>query len=281
MGRGYHLGWGPTLADQLFSIGSTDAWVGQFDAATGASRWLKQGGSQLDCLLTGLSISPTGDLAALGTYQLGAIFDTRPAMSVVSGYTGTWLAQRPSTCRLGAPTATGPAAPLCVGESFTLTATNLPAGATPTWSGPNGFSSTQPTVTVPASSVAVGGIYTLAASAGALTVTQQPQTGGVLLTSSAASGNQWYQDGQPIPGATNPTLLATTAAQYTVRVTGSEGCQSAPSAPSGVAPRAQPCAAWCGSEPAAILAKTIGPGPRIAGRGRWFGGWRLTPVPFC
>ncbi|AOM79282.1 hypothetical protein BFS30_20195 [Pedobacter steynii] len=43
--------------------------------------------------------------------------------------------------------------------------------------------------------------------------------GSVLLTSSAASGNQWYKDGNLIPGATNPTYLANTSGKYKVIVT--------------------------------------------------------------
>jgi hypothetical protein len=50
----------------------------------------------------------------------------------------------------------------------------------------------------------------------------------VTLTSSAATGNQWYQDGNPINGATGQTYSATEAGDYTVVVTVS-GCASSPS----------------------------------------------------
>src|SRR5205807_680895 len=49
------------------------------------------------------------------------------------------------------------------------------------------------------------------------------------LTSSSASGNQWYLNGNPIGGATAQTYNATAAGSYTVVVTTS-GCASAPSA---------------------------------------------------
>jgi hypothetical protein len=55
---------------------------------------------------------------------------------------------------------------------------------------------------------------------------------GNTLTSSAASGNQWYRDGQLIPGATAQTLVVTTSGIYTVTttvVTGAASCTSAAS----------------------------------------------------
>ncbi len=53
--------------------------------------------------------------------------------------------------------------------------------------------------------------------------------GSVTLTSSSATGNQWYLDGNPIGGATNQNHVATTSGNYTVVVT-QLGCPSAPSA---------------------------------------------------
>jgi hypothetical protein len=53
--------------------------------------------------------------------------------------------------------------------------------------------------------------------------------GNTTLTSSAASGNQWYLNSNPIGGATNTTFIAAAAGSYTVTVTAS-GCTSAISA---------------------------------------------------
>jgi hypothetical protein len=53
--------------------------------------------------------------------------------------------------------------------------------------------------------------------------------GSVTLTSSSATGNQWYLNGNPIGGETNQSYMATAAGDYTVTVTTS-GCTSAPSA---------------------------------------------------
>src|SRR5205823_10824826 len=57
--------------------------------------------------------------------------------------------------------------------------------------------------------------------------------GSVTLTSSSASGNQWYLNSSPIGGATNQTYVATASGDYTVVVT-TNGCSSAASAPTTV-----------------------------------------------
>jgi hypothetical protein len=54
--------------------------------------------------------------------------------------------------------------------------------------------------------------------------------GSVSLTSSGASGNQWFLNGNPIGGATNQLYSATASGNYTVTVTDGNGCTSAPSA---------------------------------------------------
>jgi hypothetical protein len=51
----------------------------------------------------------------------------------------------------------------------------------------------------------------------------------VTLTSSSASGNQWYVGGNPIGGATGQQYVATASGTYTVVVTAA-GCASSPSA---------------------------------------------------
>ncbi|PWT87230.1 MAG: hypothetical protein C5B55_15125, partial [Blastocatellia bacterium] len=57
--------------------------------------------------------------------------------------------------------------------------------------------------------------------------------GSVTLTSSSASGNQWYLNGNPIGGATNQQFVATASGNYTAIVTTSS-CSSNPSAPTPV-----------------------------------------------
>jgi hypothetical protein len=48
--------------------------------------------------------------------------------------------------------------------------------------------------------------------------------GGVTLTSSSASSNQWNLNGNPIGGATNQTYVVAASGNYTVTVTGGNGC---------------------------------------------------------
>ena len=55
------------------------------------------------------------------------------------------------------------------------------------------------------------------------------QGGNVMLTSNAATGNQWYKDGVAINGAINTTYLATAGGSYTVR-SSVNGCTSNASA---------------------------------------------------
>jgi hypothetical protein len=65
----------------------------------------------------------------------------------------------------------------------------------------------------------------------------------VTLTSSAATGNQFYFNGVAIPGATSPTYApagATPLGAYTVVSTNAYGCPSPPSAPLVVTSPAQP-----------------------------------------
>src|SRR5205807_1755778 len=50
------------------------------------------------------------------------------------------------------------------------------------------------------------------------------------LTSSAATGNQWFRNGSPIAAATGTSYITTTTGTYTVQVT-ANACPSAMSAP--------------------------------------------------
>jgi hypothetical protein len=134
------------------------------------------------------------------------------------------------------PTVTVNSPTICSGATANLTA----GGATSfTWSA--GATSTGVnTATASPTSTAT---YTVTGTAGAcsgtavstVTVNPTPPTPSITqsfttLTSSAATGNQWYLNGVLIPGATGSTYTITMNGSYTVVVT-SGGCTSAASAP--------------------------------------------------
>ncbi|MFN8346837.1 MAG: HYR domain-containing protein [Spirosomataceae bacterium] len=68
--------------------------------------------------------------------------------------------------------------------------------------------------------------------------------GSVILTSSSATGNQWYKDGTLLMGETNQTYTATTTGGYTVVVTAGS-CSSLPSTPTVVTNDTQPPTITC------------------------------------
>lgn len=129
--------------------------------------------------------------------------------------------------------------PLCVGTTLNLV--GGPAGmASYAWTGPNGFTSAVQNPTIANVTAANAGVYTLlavnatgcSASANttvvvnpipeAPTVTQN----GMVLTSSAPAGNQWYYNGTAIPGETQQTYTVThNTGWYWVMVT-LNGCSS-------------------------------------------------------
>jgi len=88
--------------------------------------------------------------------------------------------------------------------------------------------------------------------------------GSVTLTSSSASGNQWYLNGNPIGGATNNTYSATASGNYTVIVTTS-GCSSAASAPTAVTVNPNPNATI--TAPASVTTSSTGNIASVANAG--------------
>jgi len=142
----------------------------------------------------------------------------------------------PGACTAVTPVVTaGGTTTFCSGGSVTLTS-NVTTGIQWYNNGTAISGATSSTYQATAS-----GSYTATSTAGtctspasnaiAVTVTAGPATpsitiNGNVLTSSSASGNQWYRDGNIINGATAQTYTATASGAYTVRVT-SGSCTSA------------------------------------------------------
>jgi hypothetical protein len=143
-------------------------------------------------------------------------------------------------------TPSGPAT-FCAGGSVTLTSSSATGNQWYESGSPIGGATSQQYVAT------ASGNYTVIASASgcpsapsavtAVTVNPLPATptitpggpttfcagGSVTLTSSSASGNQWFLNGNPIGGATNQTYNATASGSYTVNVTDGNSCTSAAS----------------------------------------------------
>ena len=167
--------------------------------------------------------------------------------------------QRLSQCPFSATTVTVnpiPATPtitpggpttFCAGGSVTLTSSSASGNQWYLDGNPIGGATNQAYVATASgnytTTVTTSGCTSAPSSATTVTVNPTPATptitpggpttfctgGSVTLTSSSASGNQWYLNGNPIGGATNQTYIATASGNYTTTVTTS-GCTSAPSA---------------------------------------------------
>lgn len=149
---------------------------------------------------------------------------------------------------------TGTPNPACSGQSVTFTAVPTNGGTTPTYqwrkNGVNIGGATSSTYTT--SAIVNGDQFTCVMTSNLAGVTGSPATSnavtmtinavpaqptisqnGFVLTSSSATGNQWYLNGVIIPGATGQTYTATANGNYTVVVTTS-GCSSPASAAANV-----------------------------------------------
>ena len=148
---------------------------------------------------------------------------TAPIALASGSSAGTFTAS-PAGLSLSASTGT---VDLALSQPGTYTITNAVAAA-------NGCAATTGTTVL---------IVNAAPASPTVTVVRSGST--TTLTSSAPAGNQWYQNGQPVAGATASTYVANSVAQlgsYTVAVTNANGCVSPASAPVTVTSTLRPLA---------------------------------------
>ena len=213
---------------------------------------------------TGLTLNATTGAITLSTSAPG----TYTVTNTIAAASGCAAATATATATItAAPVATFsyPTTGTCAGSTTPVTPA-LGTGATAgTFASTPGLAlnattgavdlatSTAGTYSVTNTVAAASGCAAAAATA-TLTVTPRPATptlsaayngSTTTLTSSAATGNQFYLNGMAIAGATGQTYVANSAAQlgaYTVVVTNASGCASAPSAPLTVTSSVKPLA---------------------------------------
>lgn len=203
-------------------------------SATG-NQWLLNGAP------IGGATGQTHTASTAGDYTV--IVTSGGCPSAASAVTTVTINPIPATPTIAA----GSATTFCAGGSVTLTSSAATGNQWYLDGNPIGGATGQTHVASTAGDytviVTTGGCPSAASSATTVTVNPIPATptiaaggpisfctgGSVTLTSSAAAGNQWYLDGNPIAGATGQTHVASTAGDYTVIVT-TGGCPSAASA---------------------------------------------------
>ncbi|MFG4001335.1 Ig-like domain-containing protein, partial [Flavobacterium aquidurense] len=222
----------------LLATASSGATIDWYTTLTGGSS-----------LYTGGSFTPT--LSTTTTYYVGATIVSTGCTST-SRIAVTAVINNPSTITLTSGTqnpavCAGAAIPMTVytfgGSATNAIVTNLPIGldfkvdpdaktvtisGTPTTNGT--YSITTVGHTAPCSAVTIMGKVTVNSLPATPTISPSSTApicfgGNIVLTSSTASGYQWYKDGVAISGATGNTYSAVASGTYTV-VTSNANCSS-------------------------------------------------------
>jgi hypothetical protein len=192
--------------------------------------------------LTPLAGETNQNYVATTTSNYNVVVTTNGCSSAASASTSVTVNPIPATPTItpGGPTT------FCAGGSVTLTSSSATGNQWFLDGNPIGGATAQQHIANATGNytvvVTAGGCSSAPSSATAVTVNPIPATptvtpdgpttfcagGMVTLTSSSATGNQWFLGGNPIGGATNQLFNATASGNYTVVVT-TNGCSSAPS----------------------------------------------------
>ncbi|MFN7013415.1 MAG: hypothetical protein ACK4ON_03990, partial [Bacteroidia bacterium] len=206
-------------------------------AATG-NQWFKDGTIITSATNTTYTATQSGTYTVVSTNASGCA-------SAASTTTTVTVNAIPSTPTISAASTTT----FCVGGLVVLTSSTTSGnqwfkdGTIITGASNTTYTATQ-SGTYTVVSTSTSGCASAASTATTVTVNPLPATptitaatatsfcigGSVVLTSSAASGNQWFKDGAIIAGATNSTYTANQSGAYTVISTSTSGCASATSA---------------------------------------------------
>jgi hypothetical protein len=240
-------------------------------SAASGNQWLLNGNP------IGGATATTYNATASGNYTVTTT-DGNSCTSAASAATTVTVNPIPPTPVIGT---SGPTT-FCAGGSVTLTSSSASGNQWSLNGNPIGGATNQQYVASATGNytvtVTTTGCTSAASAATAVTVNPIPATptitpggpttfctgGSVTLTSSSASGNQWYLNGNPIGGATSQTYPATGAGSYTVKVTTS-GCTSAASAATVVTVNPNPNATI--TAPASVTTSSTGNVASVANAG--------------
>jgi hypothetical protein len=134
--------------------------------------------------------------------------------------------------------------PICAGDSLVLNGPSVGNSPTYQWSGPGGQTLTGQNASVPTAFLPFSGSWILLVSengcnlgSDTFTVVVNPiplsptiTWAGSVLSSSAPTGNQWYFNGNILPGATTQTYTPTSSGAYHILYTDTNGCSVSSSA---------------------------------------------------
>lgn len=239
-----------TLGSQqetISSAGYSDVMVVKFNAS-GVRQWGTYYGGASDDRANGLVVDASGNVFIAGTTSSNSSLSTTGAHQINygGGATDAFIAKLAPCSTPATPTIVSNS-PVCTGGTLTLTTPSV-AGATYSWSGPNGFSSTNQNPTITSANSNTVGNYSVTISVSGCSATSNPSavvvkslptslkiklatlstvcdpnTVQFIVNPDASSvygfNFQWNLNGSPITGATDTAYTASGAGGGAVTLT--------------------------------------------------------------